>query len=109
MMKVLVCENNSSGASYLFMVTECLGKLFTGIDIAESVSKKITEEEQSPLISRQVVWRNYSEQKTGIQNSVKTRTNSTKKETPLVYGNRCSFHQKIKIVQLNRDESVEII
>ena len=40
-MKVLVCENNSSGTSSPFMVTDCPGKLFTGIYIADSVSEKI--------------------------------------------------------------------
>ena len=33
-MEVLVCENNSSGTSSPFMVTDCLGKLFPGINIA---------------------------------------------------------------------------
>ena len=32
-MKVLVCQNNSSGTSSHFMVTDCLGKNFTGINI----------------------------------------------------------------------------
>ena len=41
-MKVLVCENNSSGTSSPFMVTDCLGKLFTGNNIADNVSDKIT-------------------------------------------------------------------
>ena len=70
------------------MVTDCLGKLFTGIHSADSVSEKITQEEQSPLIRRQFVWRNYSEQMTEKQNSVKTC------KTPPIYGNRCSFDQK---------------
>ena len=47
-MKVLVCENNSSGTSSPFMVTECLGKLFAAIYTKHSVSEKITQEEQSP-------------------------------------------------------------
>ena len=33
-MKELVCQNNSSGTSSTFMVTGCLGKFFTGINIA---------------------------------------------------------------------------
>ena len=41
-MEVLVCENNSSGTSSPFMVTDCVGKLVTGINIA-----------------RQRVWENY--------------------------------------------------
>ena len=53
--KVLVCENNSSGTSSPFMVTDCLGKLFTWINVADNVSEKITQKEQSPLIRRQVV------------------------------------------------------
>ena len=55
-MKMPVCENNSSRTSSLFMLTDCLGKLFTGIIIADIVSEKITEEEQSPLVKRQVDW-----------------------------------------------------
>ena len=71
-------------------------KIIHGIDIADSVSAEITWEEQSPLIRRQVVWRNYSEQKAEKQNSVKTCTKSPKKETHSIYGNRCSFDQKRK-------------
>ena len=70
------------------------GKFFYGINIADSVSKKITQEEQSPLIRRQVVWTKFSEQMTENQNSVKTCTQSAKKETPSIYGNRCRFDQK---------------
>ena len=33
-MEVLVCENNSSGTNSPFMVKECVGKLFTRINIA---------------------------------------------------------------------------
>ena len=62
----------------------------------DRLSGKITQEEQSPLIRRQVVWRNYSEQTTKKQNSVKTCTKSPKRETPPIYGNRCSFDQKRK-------------
>ena len=39
-MKVLVCENNSSGTSSPLMVIDCLGKIFTGINEADSVSEK---------------------------------------------------------------------
>ena len=95
-MKVLVCENNSSGTSSPFMVTDCLRKLFTGIHSADSVSEKFTQDEQSPLIRQQVVWRNYSEQLTEKQNSVKNCTKSPKKEISPIYGNRCSFDQKRK-------------
>ena len=41
-MEVLVCENNSSGTSSPFMVTDCPGKLFTGIHSADKVSEKFT-------------------------------------------------------------------
>ena len=58
------------------------------------MSERITQEEQRPLIRRQVVWRNYSEQMTEKQNSVKIFTKSTKTETPPIYGNRSSFDQK---------------
>ena len=60
------------------------------------MSEKITQEEQSPLIRRQVVWRNYSEQMTEKQNSVKTCTKSPKREALPIYGNPCSFNQKRK-------------
>ena len=33
-MKVLACESNSSGTISPFMVTDCLGKIFKGINIA---------------------------------------------------------------------------
>ena len=95
-MKVLVCENNSSVTSSRILMTDCLGKLFTGIQSADSVSEKITLEEQSPLISQKVVWSNYSEQMTEKQNSVKTCTKSLKRETPPIYGNRCSSDQRRK-------------
>ena len=48
------------------------------------------------MIRRQVVWRYYSEQLTEKQNSVKTCTKFPKKETPSIYGNRCSFDKKRK-------------
>ena len=79
-MKVIVRENNSSGTSSLLMVTDCLEELFSGIIIAVSVCEKITWEEQSPLIRRQVIRRNYSEKITEKQNSVKTPTESPKTE-----------------------------
>ena len=95
-MKVLACENNSSGTSSPFMVTDCLGKWFTGINVADSESEKITQEEQSSLIRRQIVRRNYSEQMTEKQNSVKTCSKTSKKETPTIYGSRCSCDLKRK-------------
>ena len=70
-MKELVCQNKSSGTSSPFMVTDCLGKFFTEINIAGSVSEKITQAEQTALLRRQVVWRNHTEQRTEKQNSVK--------------------------------------
>ena len=73
-----------------------------GINIADSVSERITSEEQSPLIRRQVVWRKYSEQMTEKQNSVKTCTKSPKMETTFIYGNRCSFDQKGKVVHIKQ-------
>ena len=54
------------------------GKIIHWINITDSVSEKITSEEQSPLIKRQVVWRNYSEQMTEKQNSVETCTKAPK-------------------------------
>ena len=76
------------------MVTDCLRIFSRGLASPDSVSEKITHEEQSPLIRRQVVWRNYSEQMTEKRNSVKICTKSTKTKTPPIYGNRCSFDQK---------------
>ena len=40
--KSAFCENNSSGTNSPFLVTDCLGKFFTGIKAADSVSEKIT-------------------------------------------------------------------
>ena len=67
-----------------------------GLTSPDSLSEKITQAEQSPMIRRQVVWRNYAEQMTEKQNSVKSCTRSKKMETPTIYGNRCSFDQKRK-------------
>ena len=94
--KELVYQNNSSGSSSPFMVTVCLGKIFKGLTSPDSVSEKIAQEEQSSLIRRQVVQRNFSEQMTEKQNSVITCTKFPKRETPSVYGKRCSFDQKRK-------------
>ena len=60
------------------------------------MSEKSTQEEKSRLIRRQVVWRNYSEQMSEKQSSVKTCTRSPNNESPSVYGNRCSVDQKRK-------------
>ena len=95
-MKELVCQTNSSGTSSPFMARDGMGKFSRGLTSPDSVSEKITQWEQSPLIRRQVVWRNYTKQMTGKQNSVKTCTRSLKKETPPIYGNRSSFDQKRK-------------
>ena len=78
------------------MVTQCLRIYSRGVTSPDSVSEKIFQEEQKPLIRRQVVWRNYSEQMTEKRNSVKICTKSTKTETPPISGNRCSFNQKSK-------------
>ena len=93
-MKGLVCQNNSSGTSSPFMVTDCLGKFSRGLTSPGGVSEKITQVQQTPLIRRQVVWRNHTEQMTEKQNSVKNCTRFLKKETPPLYGSRCSFDQK---------------
>ena len=69
-----------TGTSYPFLVTDCLRKLLTTINIADSVSEKLTKDEQSPLIRRQVVWNNCFEQITEKQKSVKTCTESQKKK-----------------------------
>ena len=39
-MKLLVCEGNSSGTSSPFMVTDCLGKLFTGLTLQTACLRK---------------------------------------------------------------------
>ena len=41
-MKVLVCENNSNGTSSPFYGERLSGKIIHGINIADSVSEKIT-------------------------------------------------------------------
>ena len=70
------------------------GKKFSrGLTSPDSLSEKVTQVEQRPLIRRQVVWTNCTEQMTEKQNSVETCTRSLKKETPPIYGNRCSFDQ----------------
>ena len=79
-----------------FMVTDCLRIYSRVLTSPDRVSEKITQEEQSPLIGQQVVWRNYSELMTEKRNSVKICTKSTKTETLAIYGNRCSFDQKRK-------------
>ena len=94
--KKLVCQNNSSGTSSPFMVTVCLAKFFTGINIARQRVWEIHSSGTQSLIRWQVVWRNYTEPMTEKQNSVKTCTRSPKKETPAIYGNRYSFDQKRK-------------
>ena len=95
-MKELVWQNNSSGTSSPFMVKDCLRIFSRGLTSPDSVSEKISQEEQSPLIGRQVLWRNYSEQMTENRKSVKICTKSTKTETPPIYGSHCSFVQKRK-------------
>ena len=73
-----------------------MGKIFTGLTSPDNKSEKINQAEQCRLIRRQVVWRKYTEQMTEKQNSVKTGTRSLKKETPPIYGIRCSTDQKRK-------------
>ena len=94
-MKVLVWKQ-LKWSKFHFYGGRLSGKFIHGINIANSVSGKITQEEQSPLIRRQVVWRNCSGQMTEKQNSVKTCNKSPKKETPSIYGNLCRFDQKRK-------------
>ena len=95
-MTEFVCQNNSSGASSPIMVTDCLGKFFTGINISRQlVWENHSSATQSPDKATDCR-RNYSEQMTEKQNSVKTCTRYLKKETLPIYGNRCSFDQKRK-------------
>ena len=70
------------------------GKFFTGINISRQPVGENHSSGIESLIRRQVVWRNYSEQMTEKQNSVKTCTRYLKNQTPPIYGNRCSFDQK---------------
>ena len=95
-MKELVCQNNSSETSSPFMVTDCLGNFFTGINIARQRGWESHASGTESLIWRQLFWRNYTEQKTEKQNSVKICTRSLKTETPPIKGNRCRFDQKRK-------------
>ena len=92
------------------MVTEWLGKIFKGINIA-----------------RQRVWENHScgtespDEATGClekkhwtldwkKNSVKSCTRSLKQETPHIYGTRCNFDQQRKsCFKKSRYESVKIV
>ena len=75
-MKELVCQNNSSGTSSPFMVTDVWEKFSRGLTSPGGVSEKITQVQQTPLIRRQVVWRNHTEQMTEKQNSVKNAPGS---------------------------------
>ena len=70
-MKELVCRNKTNGISSPFMATDCLEKFSRGLTSPDSVSEKFTQVEQTPLIKRQVVWGNHTEQMTEKQNSVK--------------------------------------
>ena len=72
------------------------GKVFTGINISRQLVGENHSSGIESLIRRQVAWRNYSEQMTEKQNSVKTCTRYLKKETLPIYGNCCSFDQKRK-------------
>ena len=47
-MKVLVCENNSSETSSLFMVTDCLWKLFTGLTLQTACLRKSLKRKKIP-------------------------------------------------------------
>ena len=79
-----------------FMVTDCLEKFITGIDVARQRVWGNHLGGTKSLMRWQVVWGNYSKQITEKQNSVKTCTKSPKNETPPIYVNRCSFDQKRK-------------
>ena len=81
-MKVLVCEDNSSnssGTSSLSWWQTVWETYSRGLTSQTACLKKIFQEEQSPLIKQQIVWRNYCDQMTEKQNSVKTCTKSPKK------------------------------
>ena len=79
---------------FLFYGDKLSGKNYSrGLGSPDSVSEKVTQEEQSALIRRQVVWWNYSEQLIEKQVSVETCTKSTKRETFPIYGSRCTFDQ----------------
>ena len=47
-MKVLVCENKSSGKSSLSTVTNCLGKLFTGLTSQTACLRKPLKRKKVP-------------------------------------------------------------
>ena len=97
---MLVCKNKSSVTSSPFLVTDCLGKVFRRINIADNVSGKVISEEQSPLIRRQVVWRNYSEQMTERQNSVETCTNPQRKKHLPYMEIAVASTEKVKVVHI---------
>ena len=79
-MKELGCENNSSVTSSLFCDRLSWQNFQGDFHRKDGVLQKITEVEQSALIQRQTVWRNYSEQMTKKQNNFKTCTNSQKRK-----------------------------
>ena len=47
-MKVLVCEDNSSGTSSPFIVTDCLGKLITGLTLQTACLRKSPKRNKVP-------------------------------------------------------------
>ena len=63
-MKEVVCQNNSSGTSSLFKVTDSVGKVFTGIDIArQRVGENHSSGTESPDKATCCL-KNYTEQMT---------------------------------------------
>ena len=95
-MKELFRENNSSGTNSPFMATESPGKSFTRIVIASQGVWKITWTEESLLIRRQVVQRNYSEEMPEEQKQSFDLHQVPKNEQPALYGYCCSSDQKIE-------------
>ena len=86
-MTEFVYQNNSRGTSSLFWWQTVWDNFSRELTSPDSFSEKTTQLEYSPLIRRKVVWRNYSEQMTEKQKSVKTCTRYIRKETPPIYGN----------------------
>ena len=96
--KELVCQNNSSGTSSLLMVTDCLGKIFTRINLAR---QRVRENHSSGTESldkvtgclEKLLWTNDWKKNKIV---LKLAPGPLEKETPPMYGNRCSFDKKRK-------------
>ena len=97
-MKALICENNSSGTSSPFMVTDSLGKLFTGLTSQTGCLMKSLKRNKVPWqgdkLSGEITLNKWLKNKIVLE--LAPSLQKPKKETPSIYENNCSFDQKRK-------------